>query len=254
VPTDEDEGSDETNATMTSTGALTFGTTSDVAETGATNPFPTTTTGAVDCTGIQRPPGSYADCMIDQQPDNSVCNNGDSTCLVNSTELASWGVCTFEGCTNDCECPASPGGGAEPRCLKITSDEELDCVLYCGDGLGCPSGMRCKTSGTPYCVWDEEAPVYGDCINGPDCGPGLTCVYDAGNVGSASKGVCVGLTCGDEADCPQWGGVAEVDVDCDNVQEGGSSVCYIGCDGSVPCPDGMTCFEGVQDICMWDKK
>jgi hypothetical protein len=115
--------------------------------------------------------------------------------------------------------------------------------------------MRCKTTGTPYCIWDEFSPAYGDCINGGDCAEGLTCVYDAGSVELATRGVCVEAGCQNAEDCPTYGAgtVLEVDIDCDNVVEQGPNVCYIGCDGGTPCPDGMECVEGVHDICMWRK-
>jgi hypothetical protein len=242
-------------------GTTTWGSTTAADSTTTTTA--TTDSGAGDgpmdnCMAAERPPGIYGDCKEDGVVDNSVCGNASGTCLVNALEATAWSVCMFNGCTTDCECPGNPAGTAVPVCEDVTGDGATECRLDCRDGGTCPPGMRCEGGSIPTCVWDDFARVYGDCMNGPDCGEGLQCVYNAATRDQATMGVCVRVTpgCEGDEDCPGWSDYTTVDIDreCDNVQELSDNVCFAGCGGSTPCPPGMECFEGVADICMWPKK
>jgi hypothetical protein len=218
--------------------------------------------GPADCAGVQRPPGEYADCTPEPGVVGdtvTLCGNARAVCLVNDSVNIGWSVCALNDCESDCDCPMPGTGTALPVCENTTvGDMAAECRLDCSDGATCPVGMRCNGGPWPTCVWDDHSRLYGDCMNGPDCGEGLQCIYDAVSRTQATMGVCVRTNpgCDSDDDCPGWSEYSSVDIDreCNNVQELEDNVCYVGCGGSMPCPPGMVCFEGVEDMCMWPRK
>jgi hypothetical protein len=96
------------------------------------------------------PPGAYADCV---DAGNSVCGDAEALCLVDDPDDAMIGVCAFEGCITDCDCPAAPVTGDAPVvCGPIVAEsDENACFLDCSAGQTCPDGMQCFSDF--ICMW-----------------------------------------------------------------------------------------------------
>jgi len=122
----------------------------------------------------------YGDCF--NNPAIDVCLPGE-TCIDDAGRPPGVGVCALQDCGGAGECPSPPpGGDATPACMDVTGDMVDECVLACGGGASCPTGMACFAEFV--CVW------------GGGVGPGdFGCVDQ--DLGSATgNGVAMGSTMG----------------------------------------------------------
>jgi hypothetical protein len=95
--------------------------------------------------------GVYGDCV---DVGTSACGGGaDPICLVDDPDNSTTGVCAFQGCLTDCDCPAVPVTGTAPvTCGPIVADsDENACFLDCSAGQTCPDGMTCFMDF--ICMW-----------------------------------------------------------------------------------------------------
>jgi hypothetical protein len=95
-------------------------------------------------------PGQLAACALpDGTQDSSVCEVDAAVCLVDTTEMPAYGVCTMP-CESVCDCPTVPGYEAQIACDNITGgDDTTECVLACGSR--CPPAMVCVQGSV--CMW-----------------------------------------------------------------------------------------------------
>lgn len=167
--------SDGTSSTgVTSDGTTTDATTSDGTTTGGSSSS-SSDSGGETGTGEQ----GYGDCFNNLAID--VCLAGE-TCIDDAGMPPGVGVCALQDCGGAGECPVPPPGGtASPACMDVTGDMVDECVLACGGGLDCPTGMSCFAEFV--CVW------------APGLGPGdFGCVDE--NLGGALGNVATGSTVG----------------------------------------------------------
>ena len=62
------------------------------------------------------------------------------------------GVCIDTMCSDVGDCPLAPvGGTASVQCTDVTGEGSLECVISCGLGESCPTGMLCALG--LYCAW-----------------------------------------------------------------------------------------------------
>ena len=90
--------------------------------------------------------GTYSECP-------GFCAGG-GFCL-QPAEMPNWAVCA-RGCLDDCNCwPAPEGDGDAPAvCSQILANGASACVLDCGAGQTCPTGMLCADA--TYCAFDSS--------------------------------------------------------------------------------------------------
>lgn len=176
---------DTTAGVTGSTGTSSTGVTSDGTTTDATTSDGTTTTGGSSSSGSDSGGETgtgeqgYGDCFNNLAID--VCLAGE-TCIDDAGMPPGVGVCALQDCGGAGECPVPPPGGtASPACMDVTGDMVDECVLACGGGLDCPTGMSCFAEFV--CVW------------APGLGPGdFGCVDE--NLGGALGNVATGSTPG----------------------------------------------------------
>lgn len=103
----------------------------------------------------------YGDCFNGAAGDACLATE---TCIDDAQSPPGVAVCAVQGCMGAGECPSPPPGGeATPACMDVTGDAVDECVLACGGGASCPTGMLCYADFV--CVW------------GGGIGPGdFTCV------------------------------------------------------------------------------
>lgn len=169
--------------TLGSTGGSTEGTTTgedttgSVSATGSTGPAESSS-GSEGETGTGEQ--GYGDCL--HNPAIDVCLASE-TCIDDAGMPPGVGVCALQDCGGAAECPSPPpGGDAAPACMDVTGDMVDECVLACGGGASCPTGMACFAEFV--CVW------------GGGIGPGdFTCAdEDLGN--ATGNAVASGSTVG----------------------------------------------------------
>lgn len=91
----------------------------------------------------------YGDCL--NNPEMDVCLEGEE-CVNDAAMPPGVGVCAYQGCGGAGSCPQPPPGGtATPGCMDVTGDLVDECVLECGGGASCPTGMVCFADFV--CVW-----------------------------------------------------------------------------------------------------
>jgi hypothetical protein len=252
-----DGGSFDDTATDTAGGTTSTGTTTGTTDSGTTDSSttdPSTTTDPTDPTtggGCNDVPGNYASCLnmagaIDTTP---CMAPGDATCLYTGGMAApAAAVCSIDGCTDACDCPAAPASGnAVVTCDDVTGNPaNLLCYLDCGAGETCPTGMTCF--GGFLCIWpgpNAGGTPYGNCFADPNaCGISGVCLN---NGAMPTIGVCTSA-CMVLGDCPASpGGTAP--VSCQDVTGDGASECILDCSGGGSCPAGMSCFSNF--LCAW---
>ena len=127
-----------------------------------------TDVGGLDCTDFGFDGGTLGcepDCSgpdltfcVDEGFGDCVNNPPGAVCLPNEqciTDLAmppTQGVCADVDCTDVAECPLAPPGGTAPvQCIDITGEGINECILFCGLGQTCPTGMICALG--IACAW-----------------------------------------------------------------------------------------------------
>lgn len=94
----------------------------------------------------------YGDCFNNG---SSICGL-EGLCLQDGDEMMmidpTISVCSLP-CTVNADCdPAPPGGSAPVLCTDVTTDGANECIIDCGAGQSCPTGMTCF--GSLLCAWD----------------------------------------------------------------------------------------------------
>lgn len=210
-----------------------------------------TTTGAA-CNDV---PGNYEDCLTDAGLiDTTPCAApGAVTCLTAGGPPATVGVCSVDGCLDECDCPAGPADGtAVVACSDVTGDPaNLFCNLDCSGGATCPTDMVCF--GGFICLWPQEGSEgepYGDCFNNPAdiCGVEGVCLSD--DPAAPTLGVCTTACPGGVGDCPAAPPGGAAPVACGDLTGEGDAECFLDCLGGAACPPGMSCLAGAE-ICVW---
>jgi hypothetical protein len=65
------------------------------------------------------------------------------------------GVCADVDCTTAADCPLTPPGGTSPVvCVDVTGEGINECILFCGMGQTCPTGMQCELG--LACAWPAD--------------------------------------------------------------------------------------------------
>jgi hypothetical protein len=65
------------------------------------------------------------------------------------------GVCADVDCTSAADCPLTPPGGDAPVvCVDVTGEGINECILFCGMGQTCPTGMQCELG--LACAWPAD--------------------------------------------------------------------------------------------------
>ncbi|MBL4687762.1 MAG: hypothetical protein JKY37_24435, partial [Nannocystaceae bacterium] len=91
---------------------------------------------------------AFGDCLNEGA---SICGL-EGICLSNDTDPPTVSVCTEEcNVVGDCGVPP-PGGTAPVSCQDVTGEGDDECVLDCGGGGSCPTGMTCFSAS--ICMWD----------------------------------------------------------------------------------------------------
>ncbi|MCX4242235.1 hypothetical protein [Paraliomyxa miuraensis] len=122
----------------------------------------------------------YGDCLNEAPMD--VCLMGEE-CINDAGMPPGVGVCAYQGCAGPGSCPQPPPGGtATSTCMDVTGDLVDECVLACGGGASCPTGMVCFSEF--LCVW------------GVGMGPGDFTCADANIGASTGAAVASGSTVG----------------------------------------------------------
>jgi hypothetical protein len=170
-------GVDPDAATLPSTGEPTTG---DESSSTGGGPGTTGDESSTSDTGVGIDEQGYGDCF--NNPAGEVCLPGE-TCIDDAGNPPGVSVCALQDCAGAGGCPVPPPGGtAAPACMDVTGDSVAECVLACGGGASCPTGMVCFAEFV--CVW------------GGGLGPGdFSCVDQ--DLGSATgNGVAMGSTIG----------------------------------------------------------
>jgi hypothetical protein len=238
----------------TTTDPTASGTTTDPGSTSGATADPTDpgSTGSTTGDGCNDVLGNYEYCLnmvggIDTTPCGAP---GDATCLytgmlANPTAA----VCSVDGCTDACDCPAAPpSGSAVVSCDDVTGDPTNQlCYLDCGGGEACPTGMTCFAGF--LCMWPGPgaggAP-YGNCFADPAaCGLSGICLN---NGAMPTIGVCT-EACMVVGNCPAAPPGGTSPVACQDITGDGAPECFINCSGGATCPAGMTCYGNF--LCAW---
>ncbi len=174
----------------------------------------------------------------------AVCGQ-QSTCIFSDAPIAA-AVCSTQGCTNACDCPAPPAtGNAVVTCANITqSDNNADCYLSCANQEQCPDGMVCRNDFV--CTNDvTDLPTYGNCGGVAGGCIDSTC-FDNGQFS-----MCV-ETCGNAGDCPAGPPGANPPACGTVLFPPAGNDCYLPCQNSGDCPFSMVCVEASgTNICIW---
>ncbi len=222
---------------------------SDATEMGTTgSSSSSTSTGS-----CEQPPTDYDDCL---NSGNGVCDEPNSSCLLDDVAMPTHGTCTALDCVDDCDCPAAPATGtAESVCGEILGDGGSACFLDCSGAATCPDGMNCIAN--TLCMWPdvecEDPPPagnYGDCIaDGTASCDNLSAICLQDDTLDPMFGVCAPEECETDCDCPAAPATGDAPVSCGAIVSGGGNACFLDCSSGQTCPDGMACFD--EFVCMW---
>ena len=106
----------------------------------------------VDCSALDlsecRDVG-FGDCV--NNPPGDVCLASEQ-CITDLAMPPTRGVCTDPDCIDASDCPlAPPGGDAPVLCVDVTMEGINECILFCGLGQTCHTGMYCELG--LACAW-----------------------------------------------------------------------------------------------------